>query len=100
MLGIVAGSARFEARDAGIVDQNVESAMRGNDLLEDALPVRLVTDVKMRVVRRRSQRGGGRLPRRVIDIGQPDRCALGREGGGNRQPDAARSTRHKRCLPL
>ena len=87
MFGVVRRRTVAEAGDAGIVDEDVEAAVRSDDRGDPRLPRRLVADVER--FERRADRGCGRVTDLGVDVGDEDVRALVDERFGNRGPDAA-----------
>ena len=92
---------RRVAADAGIVDEDVEPPVAGDDRLDHRRHRRLVGDVD---AERQSlgvpERRQGVARAALVDVGDHRNRALGGQGLGDREADAARPARHQRDLAL
>ncbi len=89
--------------EAGVVDQDVDAAMRPRDIAEQSADILAARDI---------DRGGagqsagiGQISRRLecgftVDVGEPDVSALDGEKARGGKADAGRRSRHQRDAPF
>src|SRR5690606_6717389 len=100
VLRVVRHGLALEPGDAGIVDDDVQPAVGAQDRLRGIAPCLLVAHVQAhgarRIAKRRRDDGGAGL----VDVGDVDRRAFGRERPGDRLADSTRGAGDEGYLVL
>jgi hypothetical protein len=86
---------RPDGHDPGVVDEDVDRADCGLDVVDELLERGPVGDVELEALSRLRERLSSLLRKLLIEVADRDRCAFARKRSGGRGADSARATRDR-----